>query len=145
MQERTRKLIASHYAGRRYGVSTVELTVACTLLSALFGIGGALFVRVYRIGQDAHYRSIALQEVANELELQLKQTDSQRAESTIDRKPSEAVLHRWPEAKLLFREEKDSLGTRVTVELVLNPDPLAKTIQLSGWIVDDQNDTRSAP
>ena len=145
MQERTRTLIASHDAGRRYGVATVELTVACTLLSALFGIGGALFVRVYRIGQDAHYRSIALQEVANELEVQLKQTDSQRAESTNERKPSEAVLYRWPEAKLLYREVKDSLGTRITVELVLNPDPLAKTIQLSGWIVDDQSSTRSEP
>lgn len=143
MQERTRILIASHYAGRRYGVATVELTVACTLLSALFGIGGALFVRVYRIGQDAHYRSIALQEVANELEAQLKQPDSQRAELPKDRRPSEAVLHRWPDAKFLYREAQDSLGTRVTVELVLNPDPLAKTIQLSGWIVDEQSSTRS--
>lgn len=145
MQEQTRTSILSHYASRRYGVSTVELTVACTILSALFGIGGALFVRVYRIGQDAHYRSIALQEVANELEAHLKQTESQRAELSQDRKPSEAVLHRWPEAKFLYREVKDSLGTRITVELVLNPDPLAKTIQLSGWIVDDQSSTRSEP
>lgn len=145
MKERTKTLRSIHCVIRRNGVSTVELTVACTLLSALFGIGGALFVRVYRIGQDAHYRSIALQEVANELELQLKQTDSQRAESTNDRKPSEAVLYRWPEAKFLYREVKDPLGTRITVELVLNPDPLAKTIQLSGWIVDDQSNTRREP
>ncbi|MCU0712067.1 MAG: hypothetical protein MUC43_08410 [Pirellula sp.] len=129
---------------RQRGLSTIELTVACTLLSALFGIGGALFVRVYRIGQDAEYRSIALQEVANELETKLLQTAEQRA-STTEQRPSEAVLYRWPDAKLLFRETRDELGIRVTVELVLHSDPLAKTIQLSGWIVDDQSSTRSEP
>lgn len=122
----------------------MELTVACTILSALFGIGGALYIRVYRIGQDAQYRSIALQEVANELEAKLLQTSEQRA-ATTEQRPSEAVLYRWPDAKLLFRETRDELGIRVTVELVLHSDPQAKTIQLSGWIVDDQSSTRSEP
>lgn len=145
MRDKTKYFSTRHYKKRKRGITTVEITVACTLLSALFGIGGALFVRVYRIGQDAEFRSIALQEVANELDVQLKQTASQRTEWSKDRRPSESVLHRWPDAKFLYREVQDSLGIRVTVELVLNSDPLAKTIQLSGWIVADQASPRSEP
>jgi hypothetical protein len=145
MRDKTKYLTKKSYWKRKRGISTVEITVACTLLSALFGIGGALFLRVYRIGQDAQYRSIALQEVANELEVQLKQTAAQRTELSKDRRPSDSVLYRWPDAKFLYREVQDSLGTRVTVELVLHSDPLAKTIQLSGWIVDDQSSPRSEP
>jgi hypothetical protein len=144
MQYDTKHLPKNPRATLKRGISTVEIMVACTLLSALIGIGGALFIRVYRIGQDAEYRSIALQEVANELEAKLLQTSEQRAAAT-EQRPSEAVLHRWPDAKLQFRETRDELGIRVTVELVLHSDPQAKTIQLRGWIVDDQSSTRSEP
>ncbi len=71
----------------------IEITVACTLLSALFAMGGALFVRIYRSGQDAEYRSIALQEVANELESRLRQSAENRAAIAEGHSPSEEVRH----------------------------------------------------
>lgn len=100
-----------------------------------------MFIRIYRIGQDANYRSIALQEVANVLEERLQQSNEERNESIEERLPSESVLHRWPEAKFAYSEAQDELGTRVTVELILHSDPAAKTIQLSGWVVKEEKQT----
>ncbi|XZE22018.1 hypothetical protein SH449x_001934 [Pirellulaceae bacterium SH449] len=115
--------------------------MACTVLSALMAVGATMFIRIYRIGQDANYRSIALQEVANVLEERLQQSNEDRNEPTEERRPSESVLHRWPDAKFAYTEAQDELGTRVTVELILHSDPAAKTIQLSGWIVQEQRQT----
>ena len=122
----------------RIGVSTVELIVACTLLSTIIGIGVSLMVRVRNIGRDAQYRTIALQEIANELTARLQSSEEARGNMPPNLLPSEAVLHRWPQASMHVRESQDDLGTRITVALSLSNDPLAKTLELSGWVISPQ-------
>lgn len=118
----------------------MELTISCSLLAALIGVSATLFIRIRSIGVDAEYRSIAIQEVANELEKRTSLPDSVRSELPRAWKPSDTLRKRWPDSVLRYQEAREELGIRSTVtfqRIVSTPN---EPIELSGWIVQRQGE-----
>jgi hypothetical protein len=124
----------------RTGIASMEIVVACTLLVAVIGTSAALMVRIRAIGVDAEYRSIALQEIANELESRLAQNADELSKLPVEWKPSVSLLHRWPDSVLRYKEIRDELGVRGTVTFLRTTSPASEPIELSGWIATKQGD-----
>ncbi len=115
----------------RRGLTTLDILVSATLLSALIGTAATLILRTERIGREAADRMLALHEVANHLESKMAGEASSQ-----ELQPSETVLSRWPEAAFEIDETTDAIGKRVTVTLRLSKDTETIPIQLSGWVVE---------
>lgn len=97
-------------------------------------------VRIRAIGVDAEYRTIALQEIANELESRLARNADELSKLPSEWKPSPSLQHRWPDSVLRYQEVRDELGIRGTVTFLRTTSQAIDPIELSGWIAMKQGD-----
>ena len=121
---------------RRRGVSSIELVVAFTLLSAVLTGATVLVVRHGRLLQVHRDYQVALDEVSNQLE-RLTALPAGDLPAALERlEPSPFAAGRLPEAKLQGKLEPADLGQRLTVQLTWNePQRRSAPVSLAAWVL----------
>jgi hypothetical protein len=132
---------------RRTATSTLEVIVACTLMSSVLAVFTPLVVKHRRLLIAQRDYRLALDEVSNQLERLTALPEGEVSAALEQLKPSDFAAARLPGAEL--RGELDSIdfGRRLKLELIWNdPQRRGAPVSLAAWLPpsDETRDNTAA-
>lgn len=119
---------------RRAGSTVTELLVAAVLLIGLISVVTPLAVRSGRLWQESRSYQLAINELANEMELLTALDDATRASTLAQWQPSQELLEVLPGARLTGESLDDADGRRLKLTLHWNRPNDAQPLTLVGWL-----------
>jgi hypothetical protein len=101
--------------GRRLGTSSLEVLVACTLLSSVLAVATPLVVKHGQLLRAQRDYRLALDELSNQLEQLQALPDARFAEAVATIAPSDFASARLPDLKLRAEVATIDTGQRLTL------------------------------
>ena len=102
--------------------------------------------RINRMWTDTHKHQFAIDELSNQMDALVRLNPDQVNEALQDLQVTDAFRKSVPKATIAGELSKDDLGQRVTLSLSWQVVKDAKPIQLSGWLMgendSDQGDSQ---
>lgn len=132
----TRFLMNRHRQRRtREAFTSVEVTVASTLLVVIMSTIGPLAIRTTRIWQDSRHQQLALEELTGQIERLIALSPSDRTEAMQTLTPSQALATAAPNAEIIGQTLQNSESTRIVLKLRWNqPNYPRADLTLVGWV-----------
>lgn len=125
----------------RHGLSLIEIVVAATLLVSLVGFVTPLTVRLGRVWQGTRDHRLALNELANQMEVLTSLGVSRCEIALANLEPSASIVKSLRDARLEGELARDQDGIRLLLSIDWNRGTDAVPLRLVGWIdagpVDD--------
>jgi len=123
---------------RRPGTSTLEVIVACTLMSSVLAVFAPLVVKHRRLLTAQRDYRLALDEVSNQLERLTALPEGDVSAALEQLKPSEFAAARLPGAELRGELESIDFGRRLKLELTWDePERRGAPVWLVAWFLSD--------
>jgi hypothetical protein len=121
---------------RRAATSTLEVIVACTLMSSVLAVFTPLVVKHRRLLSAQRDYRLALDEVSNQLERLTALSEDEVSIAVQQLKPSEFAAARLPGAELRGELESIDLGRRLKLELIWDePQRRGVPVALAAWLL----------
>ncbi len=120
------------------GITVTEVIVAAVLMMTIMGLVGTVCHRVNLIWFDVNHHRVAVSELSNQLEELTSMTLDQAVTAVKTIEPSELCCRALASPELSGEILEDSLGTRVLLKINWNRPQTAKPVEMSGWIIPDQ-------
>lgn len=121
----------------RRGISLTEVMVAATLVLGIIGLVTPLTVRVGRVWQSTRQYRLAINELANQMELLTGQQMEECNAALANLKPSAIVSESLPGAQLQGEIVRDQDGTRLVLQLDWDRGSKSVPLSLVGWLDTD--------
>lgn len=128
----------------RFGFTSTEMVVACSLLTAAMAVVGPMAVRTTRLWKDSRHQQLALEELTGQLERLTAMEPRERAAAMGSLSPSDALLAAAPFAEIQGETIRDQDGTRIVLTLDWHTAGMPQSpLRLVGWL--DPLTTEDAP
>ncbi len=118
----------------RRGISLTEVMVAATLVLGIIGLATPLTVRVGRVWHSTRQYRLALNELANQMELLTGQQMEECNAALANLKTSAIVSESLPSARLQGEIVRDQDGTRLVLQLDWDRGSKSVPLSLVGWL-----------
>ena len=119
----------------REAFTSIEVTVAATLLVAIMSMVGPLAIRTTRIWRDSRHHQLAMEELTGQIERLIALSPSDRTEAMQTLAPSRALATAAPEAEIIGQLIQDSESTRIVLKVRWNqPNYPRADLTLVGWV-----------
>jgi hypothetical protein len=130
---------------RRTATSTLEVIVACTLMSSVLTVFTPLVVKHRRLLAAQRDYRLALDEVSNQLERLVALSEDDLPAALAQLKPSEFAAARLPGAELRGELSNIDFGQRLKLELTWDePQRRERPVSLAAWL-SPRSGSRSDP
>lgn len=121
---------------RRLGISSIEFLVSFSVLVSTMTFITTMAVQVNRIWKEIELDRLAINELANHLDV-LTQLRGQNLVTELEqRSPSQFCQNGLPDPKLLTTLTPVPIGHRIDLELKWKHNPEPRSVRLSGWVID---------
>jgi Tfp pilus assembly protein PilV len=119
---------------RRRGVSTIEVLVAASLLMSVIGVSSSLVSRITKVYQATRHYQIAVNELANQMEVLTILSESEQKNTLKNLSLSPPVAEVLPNAKIEGRIIEDDSGARIVLSIRWERGSNAPPIELVAWL-----------